>query len=236
MLVRNSLHCLVECAVEARRVVRPRSAEEVCWHSQQSTLHSTQSDAAFAGLSAHNTPCYFHMVLACMLFNFLCSSNVHFSRKWAASPYHACPLLCACRMMFQVTLRKSVWCWCPQEALRFLHCCQEWYDYAECWITTNVSLHLYDGGTRLIVIIMCTFPLSPHLFLRYTCLCVCAHGIVVLQKEVGQFEPWLALDGGQGPGLDSLTPICSGAAKHLQPGGFLALETTGNAATYSSQG
>ena len=54
------------------------------------------------------------------------------------------------------------------------------------------------------------------------------HGLMVLQKEVGQFEPWLALDGGPGLGLNSLIPICSGAAEMLQPGGFLALETTGN--------
>lgn len=59
--------------------------------------------------------------------------------------------------------------------------------------------------------------------------CVCAEEVFVLQKEVGQFEPWLALDGGQGLGLDSLTPICSGAAEQLQAGGFLALETTGTA-------
>lgn len=55
------------------------------------------------------------------------------------------------------------------------------------------------------------------------------NGVIGLQKEVGKFEPWLALDGGVGPGLDSLTPICSGAAITLQPGGFLALETTGTA-------
>lgn len=53
----------------------------------------------------------------------------------------------------------------------------------------------------------------------------------MLQKEVGQFEPWLALDGGQGLGFDSLTPICSGAARQLRAGGFLALETTGIAGT-----
>lgn len=55
------------------------------------------------------------------------------------------------------------------------------------------------------------------------------------QREVGQFEPWLALDGGLGLGLDSLTPICSGAAKMLQPGGFLAVETTGTADFCSSE-
>ncbi|KAL0045493.1 hypothetical protein WJX82_008253 [Trebouxia sp. C0006] len=48
-----------------------------------------------------------------------------------------------------------------------------------------------------------------------------------LQAEVRQYEPWLALDGGQGPGLDSLNLICQGASVMLQPGGFLALETTG---------
>ena len=47
------------------------------------------------------------------------------------------------------------------------------------------------------------------------------------QAEVRQYEPWLALDGGQGPGLESLNVICCGAAHMLQPGGFLALETTG---------
>lgn len=59
--------------------------------------------------------------------------------------------------------------------------------------------------------------------------------LTVLQREVGQFEPWLALDGGLGPGLDSLTPICSGAAEMLQPGGFLALETSGTADICSSE-
>jgi len=49
----------------------------------------------------------------------------------------------------------------------------------------------------------------------------------VLQAEVGQHEPWLALNGGHGSGLDSLTLICQGAFPMLQPGGFLALETTG---------
>ena len=48
-----------------------------------------------------------------------------------------------------------------------------------------------------------------------------------MQAEVGQYEPWLALDGGPGMGLNSLTPICQGAAHMLRPGGFLALETTG---------
>lgn len=64
------------------------------------------------------------------------------------------------------------------------------------------------------------------------------HGAVVfvLQKEVGHFEPWLALDGGVGLGLDSLTPICSGAATVLQPGGFLVLETTGTADFSFSEG
>lgn len=47
------------------------------------------------------------------------------------------------------------------------------------------------------------------------------------QAEVREYEPWLALDGGQGPGLDSLTVICCEASHMLQPGGFLAVETTG---------
>lgn len=48
-----------------------------------------------------------------------------------------------------------------------------------------------------------------------------------LQAEVGRHEPWTALDGGPGDGLDSLAPICAGAATMLAPGGFLALETAG---------
>ena len=65
---------------------------------------------------------------------------------------------------------------------------------------------------------------------------VCCNGVLVLQKEVGQFEPWLALDGGVGLGLDSLTPVCSGATTMLQPGGFLAIETTGTADSCFSEG
>jgi len=48
-----------------------------------------------------------------------------------------------------------------------------------------------------------------------------------LQPEVRYHEPWLALEGGSGMGLDALLPICTGAALHLTPGGFLALETNG---------
>lgn len=40
-------------------------------------------------------------------------------------------------------------------------------------------------------------------------------------------EPHLALHGGEGLGIDCLLPICTGAARLLQPGGFLALETAG---------
>lgn len=49
---------------------------------------------------------------------------------------------------------------------------------------------------------------------------------VGVQVEVGKHEPWLALDGGEGPGLDSLHTICQEAARFLCPGGFLALEVT----------
>lgn len=79
---------------------------------------------------------------------------------------------------------------------------------------------------------------SDHLFMahlfNYTGVllvdwCITDVILTVLQKEVGRYEPWLALDGGVGLGLDSLIPICSGAATILQPGGFLALETTGTA-------
>ena len=48
-----------------------------------------------------------------------------------------------------------------------------------------------------------------------------------LQAEVSVHEPSGALDGGQGLGIDALMPICRGAARLLQPGGFLALETAG---------
>ena len=48
-----------------------------------------------------------------------------------------------------------------------------------------------------------------------------------LQPEVRLHEPWLALEGGSDMALDSLLPICLGAAAHLVPGGFLLLETNG---------
>ena len=51
--------------------------------------------------------------------------------------------------------------------------------------------------------------------------------IVPTQAEVRQYEPWSALDGGQGAGCSALTAICYGAVDMLQPGGFLALETNG---------
>lgn len=48
-----------------------------------------------------------------------------------------------------------------------------------------------------------------------------------LQAEVGRHEPHLALHGGEGLGIDCLLPICTGAARLLLPGGFVALETAG---------
>ena len=48
-----------------------------------------------------------------------------------------------------------------------------------------------------------------------------------LQPEVRCHEPWIALEGGPGPGLDALISVCTGAAVHLLGGGFLALETNG---------
>ena len=48
-----------------------------------------------------------------------------------------------------------------------------------------------------------------------------------LQREVGLYEPELALGGGEGLGIDALAPICIGAVDMLQPGGFLAIETAG---------
>lgn len=48
-----------------------------------------------------------------------------------------------------------------------------------------------------------------------------------LQAEVGQHEPWLALDGGENLGIDSLVVICRESIDMLAPGGFIALETGG---------
>lgn len=48
-----------------------------------------------------------------------------------------------------------------------------------------------------------------------------------LQAEVGRHEPSSALDGGKGPGVDSLVPLVEGAAAMLMPGGVMALETAG---------
>ncbi|PRW58532.1 hemK methyltransferase family member 1 [Chlorella sorokiniana] len=56
---------------------------------------------------------------------------------------------------------------------------------------------------------------------------ICATDMPGLQAEVGRHEPHLALCGGEGLGVDCLLPICTGAARLLQPGGFLALETAG---------
>mmetsp|Transcript_4685 Transcript_4685/g.16784 ORF Transcript_4685/g.16784 Transcript_4685/m.16784 type:complete len:397 (+) Transcript_4685:80-1270(+) len=48
-----------------------------------------------------------------------------------------------------------------------------------------------------------------------------------LQREVGEHEPRLALDGGEGDGLDHLRSIFHGAREVLMPGGFIAVETNG---------
>lgn len=48
-----------------------------------------------------------------------------------------------------------------------------------------------------------------------------------LQAEVDRHEPWSALDGGQGQGLESLQIICLGAVHWLTEGGFIGLETAG---------
>ncbi|KAK9829717.1 hypothetical protein WJX72_007510 [[Myrmecia] bisecta] len=53
------------------------------------------------------------------------------------------------------------------------------------------------------------------------------HQMRGLQAKVGRHEPWTALAGGAGAGVDSLTVICTGAARMLRPGGWLALETAG---------
>lgn len=49
----------------------------------------------------------------------------------------------------------------------------------------------------------------------------------MLQTEVKDHEPVLALDGGGKLAVDCLVPICEGAAEMLVKGGFLALETNG---------
>ncbi|KIZ07652.1 methyltransferase [Monoraphidium neglectum] len=49
-----------------------------------------------------------------------------------------------------------------------------------------------------------------------------------LQREVGLHEPHSALDGGPGPGLDSIQVICAGAGEMLMDGGYIALETAGD--------
>eukprot|EP01024_Parvocaulis_polyphysoides_P059358 TRINITY_DN6413_c1_g1_i2.p1 TRINITY_DN6413_c1_g1~~TRINITY_DN6413_c1_g1_i2.p1 ORF type:complete len:225 (-),score=35.33 TRINITY_DN6413_c1_g1_i2:157-831(-) len=47
-----------------------------------------------------------------------------------------------------------------------------------------------------------------------------------LQSEVGQHEPWLALDGGIS-GMDSILKVISAAEKMLYKSGFLIIETGG---------
>lgn len=54
-----------------------------------------------------------------------------------------------------------------------------------------------------------------------------AEDVSALQAEVALHEPRLALDGGKDLAIDSLMPICRGAAEILQPGGFIGLETCG---------
>lgn len=67
-------------------------------------------------------------------------------------------------------------------------------------------------------------------------LLACLCGVVLLEGSASiphthpttdRHEPHLALCGGEGLGVDCLLPICTGAARLLQPGGFLALETAG---------
>jgi len=48
-----------------------------------------------------------------------------------------------------------------------------------------------------------------------------------LQAEVGRHEPALALDGGEGEGLDSVRSVITGAFEMLMPRGFLAIEMEG---------
>lgn len=47
-----------------------------------------------------------------------------------------------------------------------------------------------------------------------------------LQKEVGQHEPWLALDGGSGEGTDAIIAIGKEAAEWLCPEGVIIMEVT----------
>lgn len=59
----------------------------------------------------------------------------------------------------------------------------------------------------------------------------CGHTLLTHVPPPGpcpaRHEPRLALHGGEGLGIDCLLPICTGAARRLRPGGFLALETAG---------
>ena len=45
--------------------------------------------------------------------------------------------------------------------------------------------------------------------------------------QVSCHEPWTALDGGQGPGIDVLRAICEEASAVLAPGGYIGMETGG---------
>ena len=54
---------------------------------------------------------------------------------------------------------------------------------------------------------------AAHCRIVYTtCACVCRH------------EPWLALDGGEGDGLDAMREVITCAQTLLQPSGFFAVE------------
>jgi len=50
-----------------------------------------------------------------------------------------------------------------------------------------------------------------------------------LQPEVFLHEPRMALDGGEGKGMDALVSVYVGAARHLVTGGYLLVETNGGA-------
>ena len=93
----------------------------------------------------------------------------------------------------------------------------------------NVNLHGLDEAVT--VINGCWFePFKP----TFQCAAIISNPpyiptimLSALQPEVRLHEPRLALDGGVKDGSEKTIIVCDGAARHLLPGGFLALEMHG---------
>lgn len=90
-----------------------------------------------------------------------------------------------------------------------------WYQPLKSLVLAQASAHEKGGDGGCFAGIVSNPPYIP------------SADMPMLQPEVRLHEPWLALEGGTGLGLDAMLPICAGAAVHLLPGGFLALETNG---------